>query len=113
MFFFGMFGYETHGSKIDSKIVEFCTKTEANRDCKIFARKSYCNDAPVSIFWHGSVCYFLFLKIKKILNYGRFTRIKLDDIKSASLKVLKAILNTEFEKCFGDWKEALAQVHNI
>ena len=47
--------------------------------------------------------FFLFPKIKRTLKGGRFTAI--DDIKSASLKVLKAILKIEFEKCFEDWKK--------
>ena len=47
--------------------------------------------------------FFLFLKIKRTLKGRRFTAI--DDIKSASLKELKAIPNVEFEKCFEDWKK--------
>ena len=47
--------------------------------------------------------FFLFPKIKKTLKGRRFTAI--DDIKSASLKELKAIPKIEFEKCFEDWKK--------
>ena len=44
--------------------------------------------------------FFLFPKIKRTLKGRRFTAI--DDIKSASLKELKAIPKIEFEKCFED-----------
>ena len=44
--------------------------------------------------------FFLFPKIKRTLKGCRFTAI--DDIKSALLKELKAILKIEFEKCFED-----------
>ena len=47
--------------------------------------------------------FFLFPKIKRTLKGRRFTAI--DDIKSASLKELKAILKIEFDKCFEDWKK--------
>ena len=47
--------------------------------------------------------FFLFPKIKRTLKGRRFTAI--DDIKSASLKKLKAIPKIEFEKCFEDWKK--------
>ena len=47
--------------------------------------------------------FFLFPKIKKTLKGRRFTAIY--DIKSASLKQLKAIPKIEFEKCFEDWKK--------
>ena len=47
--------------------------------------------------------FFLFPKIKRTLRGRRFTAI--DDINSASLKELKAILKIEFEKCFEDWKK--------
>ncbi|PNF20350.1 Mariner Mos1 transposase [Cryptotermes secundus] len=47
--------------------------------------------------------FFLFPKIKRTLKGRRFTSI--DDIKSASLKELKAIPKIEFEKCFDDWKK--------
>ena len=47
--------------------------------------------------------FFLFPKIKRTLNGRRFTAI--GDIKSASLKELKAIPKIEFEKCFEDWKK--------
>ena len=47
--------------------------------------------------------FFLFPKIKRTLKGRRFTAI--DDIKSASLKELKAIPKIEFEKCFEDWKK--------
>ena len=47
--------------------------------------------------------FFLFPKIKRTLKGRRFTAI--DDIKSGSLKDLKAIPKIEFEKCFEDWKK--------
>ena len=47
--------------------------------------------------------FFLFPKIKTTLEGRRFTAI--DDIKSASLKELKAIPKIEFEKGFEDWKK--------
>ena len=47
--------------------------------------------------------FFLFPKIKRTLKGRRFTAI--DDIKSTSLKELKAIPKIEFEKCFEDWKK--------
>ena len=47
--------------------------------------------------------FFLFPKMKRTLKGRRFTAI--DDIKSASLKELKAIRKIEFEKCFEDWKK--------
>ena len=47
--------------------------------------------------------FFLFPKIKGTLNGRRFTAM--DDIKSASLKEVKAIPKIEFEKCFEDWKK--------
>ena len=47
--------------------------------------------------------FFLFPKIKRTWKSCRFTAI--DDIKSASLKELKAIPKIEFEKCFEDWKK--------
>ena len=47
--------------------------------------------------------FFLFPNIKRTLKGRRFTAI--DDIKSASLKELKAIPKIEFEKCFEDWKK--------
>ena len=47
--------------------------------------------------------FFLFPKIKRTLKGRRFAAI--DDIKSASLKELKAIPKIEFEKCFEDWKK--------
>ena len=47
--------------------------------------------------------FFLFPKIKRTLKSRRFTAI--DDIKSASLKELKAIPKIECEKCFEDWKK--------
>ena len=47
--------------------------------------------------------FFLFPKIKRTLKGRRFTAI--DDIKSASLKELKAIPKIEFEKCFENWKK--------
>ena len=47
--------------------------------------------------------FFLFPKIKRTLKSRRFTAI--DDIKSASLKELKAIPKIEFKKCFEDWKK--------
>ena len=47
--------------------------------------------------------FFLFPKIKRTLKGRRFAAIH--DIKSASLKELKAIPNIEFEKCFEDWKK--------
>ena len=46
---------------------------------------------------------FLFPKIKRTRKGRRFTAI--DDIKSASLKEIKAIPKIEFEKCFEDWKK--------
>ena len=45
--------------------------------------------------------FFLFPKIKRPLKGRRFTAI--DDIKTASLKELKAI--PKFEKCFEDWEK--------
>ena len=47
--------------------------------------------------------FFLFPKIKRTLKGRRFTDI--DDIKSASLKELKALPKIEFKKCFEDWKK--------
>ena len=47
--------------------------------------------------------FFIFPKIKRTSKGRHFTAI--DDIKSASLKELKAILKIEFEKCFEDWKK--------
>ena len=47
--------------------------------------------------------FFLFPKIKRTLKGRRFTAI--DDIKSASLKELKAIPKIEFEKYFENWKK--------
>ena len=47
--------------------------------------------------------FFLFPKIKRTLKGRRF--IAINDIKSASLKELKAIAKIEFEKCFEDWKK--------
>ena len=47
--------------------------------------------------------FFLFPKIKITLKGRRFTAI--GDIKSVSLKELKTIPKTEFEKCFEDWKK--------
>ena len=47
--------------------------------------------------------FFLFPKIKRTLNGRCFTAI--DDIKSASLKELKAIPKIEFQKYFEDWKK--------
>ena len=47
--------------------------------------------------------FFLFPKIKRTMKGRDFTAI--DDIKSASLKELKAIPKIEFEKCFEDWKK--------
>ena len=47
--------------------------------------------------------FFLFPKIKRTLKGHCFTDI--DDIKSASLKELKAIPKIEFDKCFEDWKK--------
>ena len=47
--------------------------------------------------------FFLFSKIKRTLKGRRFRT--LDDIKSASLKELKAIPKIEFEKCFEDWEK--------
>ena len=47
--------------------------------------------------------FFLFPKIGGTLQGRRFTAI--DDIKSVSLKELKAIPKIEFEKCFEDWKK--------
>ena len=47
--------------------------------------------------------FFLFPKINRTLKGRRFTAIV--DIKSASLKELKAISKIEFEKCFEDWKK--------
>ena len=47
--------------------------------------------------------FFLFPKIKRTLKGRRFTAI--DDIKSASLKELKAIPKIEFDKCFEDSKK--------
>ena len=47
--------------------------------------------------------FFLFPKINRTFKGRRFTAI--DDIKSASLKELKAIPKIEFEKCFEDWKK--------
>ena len=51
----------------------------------------------------GPCDFFLFQKIKRTFKARRFTAI--DDIKSASLKKLKAIPKIEFEKCFEDWKK--------
>ena len=51
-----------------------------------------------------ALCDFcLFLKIKRTLKGRCFTAI--DDIKSASLKELKAIPKIEFEECFEEWKK--------
>jgi histone-lysine N-methyltransferase SETMAR len=47
--------------------------------------------------------FFLFPKIKRTLKGRRFTSI--DDIKSESVKELKAITKIEFQKCFEDWKK--------
>ena len=47
--------------------------------------------------------FFLFPKIKRTLKGRSFTAI--DDIKSASLKEIKAIPKIRFEKCFEDWKK--------
>ena len=44
--------------------------------------------------------FFLFPKLKRTLKGRRFTVI--DEIKSASLKEVKAIPKIEFEKCFDD-----------
>ena len=49
---------------------------------------------------------FLFPKLKKTMK-GHFATI--DDIKTESLKELKAIPNSEFQKCFKNLKIALAQ----
>ena len=50
----------------------------------------------------ASCDFLLFPKIKRTLKGRRFTAI--DDIKSASLKELKAIPKIEFEKCIEDWE---------
>ena len=55
--------------------------------------------------------FFLFPKIKRTLKVRCFTAIH--DIKSASLKELKAIPKIEFEKCFKDWKKRWHKCHNI
>ena len=55
---------------------------------------------------YGKIFFFDFLdpiKQAPALKGRRFTAI--DDIKSASLKELKAIPKIEFEKCFEDWKK--------
>ena len=80
------FGYETRGSKIFFKIVELWTKTAANGSCS--------DMAPCD--------FLLFPKIKSALKGRRFTAI--DDMISASLKEIKAILKIELEKRFEDWK---------
>ena len=55
--------------------------------------------------------FFLFPKIKRTLKGRHFTAI--DDIKSASLKELKAIPKIEFEECFEDWKKRWHKCVNI
>ena len=68
-----------------------------------FWPKQYYNDAQPPYSADMAPCdFFLFPKIKRTLKGRRFTAI--DDIKSASLKELKAIPKIEFEKCFEDWK---------
>ena len=49
-------------------------------------------------------CDFFLLKIKRTLKGRRFTAM--DDIKSASLKELKAIPKIEFDKGFEVWKKS-------
>lgn len=47
--------------------------------------------------------FFLFPKIKKTMKGKRYANI--EDIKTASLKELKAIPQNAFENCFQDWKK--------
>ena len=47
--------------------------------------------------------FFLFPRLKKTLKGERFDTI--DEIKKESLKELRAVSKSEFEKCFEDWKK--------
>ena len=69
-----------------------------------FGQKQYCNIPQPPYSPDIAPCdFFLFPKIKRTLKGRRFTAI--DDIKSASLKELKAIPKIDFNKCFEDWKK--------
>ena len=47
--------------------------------------------------------FFLFPKLKKPMKGHRFSTI--EEIKTASLKELKAIPQNDYQKCFDDWKK--------
>ena len=47
--------------------------------------------------------FFLIPKLKKPMNGHRFSTI--EEIKTASLKELKAIPQNDYQKCFDDWKK--------
>ena len=57
---------------------------------------------PYSPDWAPSD-FFLFPKLKKPMKGHLFSTI--EEIKTASLKELKAIPQNDYQKCFDDWKK--------
>ena len=97
--FSNVLGMKRVAAKFFPKLLNFEQKqrrTEVAQESLTMPRPPYSSDmAPCD--------FSLFPKIKRTLKGRHFTAI--DDIKSASLKELKAIPKIEFEKCFEDWKK--------
>ena len=97
--FWNVLGMKRVAAKFVPKLLNFEQKQrrmEGAQESLTMAQPPYSPDmAPCD--------FFLFPKIKRTLKGRRFTAI--DDIKSATLKELKAISKIEFEKCFEDWKK--------
>ena len=98
--FYGCFTHETCGSKICPETAEFRPKffSEflAKHNTVMMPQPPYSPDmAPCD--------FFLFPKMKKSMKGRHFASI--EEIKEESLRQLKAISSSEFQKCFNDWKK--------
>ena len=89
--------------RVTAKFVPQLLNFEQKQRRMEVAQESLTMPQPPYSPYMGPYDFFLFPKIQRTLKGRRFTAI--DDIKSASLKELKAIPKIEFEKCFEDWKK--------
>ena len=97
--FSNVLGMKRVAAKFVPKLLNFEQKQrrmEVAQESLTMPQPPYSPDMPLCDF-------FLFPKVKRTMKGRDFTAI--DDIKSASLKELKAIPKIEFEKCFEDWKK--------
>ena len=102
--FFGYFGSEACGSEVPSQIAEFWPTNSsllvrnflAIKNTVIMLQPSYSLDlAPCD--------FFLFPRLKRPMRGTRFAMI--EEMKTESLRELKDIPKSVYQKCFEDWEK--------